>query len=413
MKLIALPLSIGLAVLLAKLLDVESYGKYAFIISLSTALALPAGQGIRELVLREVALAVTSGDSVRINEVWRISFRFYAVCNAVTLAILMILCVSSWALNAATDYQEVVIYSLILIPLVSVISLHAGVLQGLGRVADSQLSPVLLRPLLSFLFVAASIPFFWNYSLASAFGMHLAATVVSVVVSTCLVRRALGAARAIKSVSAVRSWALPSSFQFILISATSVLSVEFGVLALGGLGLYEDAASLRVAQSASQLLLFPLFLNNIVLAPLMPGLVASHAIEVVEKKVLRHTKITFRASFLIWLPLFIFADELVSIAFGLEYAEHAVPALRVLALGYLCNVFLGPASLVLTMTGHEKHAFSGQVVTLFVSVLLVVVLVSNFGATGAGIGIALGGVSGRLYLRSKCIRAVGLNPALL
>ena len=62
-----------------------------------------------------------------------------------------------------------------------------------------------------------------------------------------------------------------------------------------------------------------------------------------------------------------------------------------LVVSQMVNVAFGPVGLALTLSGFERHAFTGQLAGLLVSVSITVLLVGRWGDVGAAVG-AFGGL---------------------
>ena len=61
-----------------------------------------------------------------------------------------------------------------------------------------------------------------------------------------------------------------------------------------------------------------------------------------------------------------------------------------LVIGQMVNVAFGPVGLALTLSGFERQAFTGQLAGLIISLSLTVMLVGEWGATGAAVGAFAG-----------------------
>ena len=409
MKLVTLPLSIGLSILLARVLEPTDYGRYAFAISLSIMLALPAGQGIRELILREVARSLVGRVFPLLTGIWRRSLQFLGLYTlAVWLCASLYLSIAGRGLE--TDAAAPVVFALILFPLVSLMALQAGLMQGLHQATKSQLAPLLFRPSFSLLFVLIAAIVWHEFGLMTAFMLQFAATFASLALSFLFTRRAFPVeARKISPHYETAAWS-KAALPFMLLAATNTLNVEIGILILGSFGSYADAAALRVAQSGAQLLTFPLFVNNMLLAPQATQMFKADRAEDLKPLVRQFSRIMLAITLAVGLILILFAKEILTLAFGPEYTAITTLPLQILSVGYVINVAFGPVAMLLSMAGHERVALRGQIVTLVVSCSLALLLVPLWGAAGAAIGISTGTVFGRGLLMLQCIRILHFRP---
>jgi O-antigen/teichoic acid export membrane protein len=87
--------------------------------------------------------------------------------------------------------------------------------------------------------------------------------------------------------------------------------------------------------------------------------------------------------------------------------------LAILAAGQLVNAAFGSVGLFLSMSGHERDTLLGQFIALTVNVLVAVVLIPPFGATGAAVAASLGLVTWNLVLAAKVVSRLHLRPSAL
>lgn len=409
MKLGTLPLSVGLSILLARTLPPTDYGRYAFAISLSIILSLPAGQGIKELVLRETARSLTDRDFPLLSGVWRRCLQFLGLY---TLAawICAGLYLSLTGRGLASDAMAPALFALILFPLVSLMALQAGLMQGLHEATKSQLAPLLFRPSFSLIFVLIAALVWHEFGLMTAFVLQFLATLFSLGLSFIFTRRAFpDEARNILPRYETVTWS-QAALPFMMLTATNTLNVELGILLLGSFGSYTDTAALRVAQSGAQLLTFPLFINNILLAPQATQMFRANQMEELKLLVRQFARLMLAVTLVGGLLLIGFAREILTLAFGADYTAITTLPLQILSIGYVLNVVFGPVDLLLSMAGHERTALVGQIVTLSVSCGLALLLVPFDGAVGAAISISTGTIVGRGLLILKCVRILGFRP---
>lgn len=92
-------------------------------------------------------------------------------------------------------------------------------------------------------------------------------------------------------------------------------------------------------------------------------------------------------TFPIFLLSFSLAEPLILVLFGERYADSAA-ILSWLALGYYLNAALGFNGLTLRVFGHVRYIVTVDFAMALVSLLVTVVLVSQFGALGGGIAVS-------------------------
>ncbi|MDA5093067.1 oligosaccharide flippase family protein [Aliiroseovarius sp. KMU-50] len=401
LKAITLPLTILLSVVLARVLGPESFGRYAFVMSIAIFLALPAGVGVNGLLVREVARAKADNDHALMSGLIRRTLLWVGTYSVLLWAAVAVFWIAGGELITGSADMSV-LFALGVFPLLSLIAVQSGILQGLQRPVISQSTQLLFQPTFSILLVGLLVTFQGALSLNATYLLRIIAVAFALLAGIGLAYRRIPAevwtALPKYEDKAWRQALLP----FILIAATNTLNVEIGILVLGGLGAEIEVGALRVAQSGAQLLMFPLFISNMIMAPFAAGLVKTGDLAGLQSKVRRASFLTFFVSACAALPLILFAAPILGLIFGEAYAGIAELPLQVLALGFLFRVACGPNAMILSMAGHEQRALRGQIVTLVVSVTAVLFLSPMFGSTGAAAGISLGLAVGQIYLLMLC-----------
>ncbi|MDJ0945391.1 MAG: lipopolysaccharide biosynthesis protein [Kiloniellales bacterium] len=107
-----------------------------------------------------------------------------------------------------------------------------------------------------------------------------------------------------------------------------------------------------------------------------------------------------------------FAGDLILGLFGSGFAEGHV-ILAVLSAGFAIQILSGPATVLLTMTGHETKHLKILGITRVAMVGAQVLLIPVLGPLGAAIGSALGQVALAMWIRGFAIRHLAIDPTVL
>jgi O-antigen/teichoic acid export membrane protein len=99
------------------------------------------------------------------------------------------------------------------------------------------------------------------------------------------------------------------------------------------------------------------------------------------------TRWIFALSFPTFLIMILFSGQLLELLFGPQYTA-AAPALTVLALGALFDASTGKVSALMKSAGYTKIIFYNSVVNLGLNLILNVLLIPEYGITGAAIATA-------------------------
>jgi O-antigen/teichoic acid export membrane protein len=94
---------------------------------------------------------------------------------------------------------------------------------------------------------------------------------------------------------------------------------------------------------------------------------------------------------LMLLAFILFGGEILRVVYGPFYTVGLVP-LIILGAGNFLGQLLGPAGMVLMMTGKQKYAMIIVVATNLLSILMVILFVKPFGLNGVALAWGLGSV---------------------
>ncbi|PTQ66228.1 polysaccharide biosynthesis C-terminal domain-containing protein [Celeribacter persicus] len=412
LKVGALPLTILLSIILARALGPADYGRYAFFLSLATVLSIPAGQGVVALVLRETAQARQANDFSLMAGVRKRAHQFLILFTALVWlagAVYVFFVLDGSQISARRSIYA----AMVLFPVLSMLAIQAGVLQGLHHAFASQVGQLALRPGIALFLVFLALSFAPSFSLQIAFMTQIIAAVLALTGALILLRRFTPAelSNAVPRCED-QKW-MSAVLPFALIAFANTFTAEIGILILGAVGNEVNAGALRVATSGAQLLSFPLFINNMILSPQAAQMFKAGQIEALAVRSRKFARLTFLVSALAGVPLILFAGPILAVTFGPEYIDIAKRPLQILSIGHLVNVSVGPAGMLLSMSGHEGSALWGQLITLLVVMILAVILAPLYGATGAALAVISGTIAGRVILVRLCVRILKFRPTVI
>jgi O-antigen/teichoic acid export membrane protein len=156
------------------------------------------------------------------------------------------------------------------------------------------------------------------------------------------------------------------------------------------IGFFRPAADIGVYQAASQSsMLFVIILTAIstIFGPMIADLF--HKAEHVRLRQLYQT--STRWGFYLGLPIFVvvcfYAQEIMTVVFGGEYASGAVPML-ILNIGQMFNLSTGTVGFLLIMTGNQNKWLGITGFSLMINIVLNLILTYYFGIVGTAIATA-------------------------
>lgn len=373
-------------VLLARMIGASGVGLYFISTTIVDIGATVSRLGMESAVLRFTAIANTQGDQASLAALYRKSLGL-AVGAAIIIAIPAWLIVSLIGLggNRAGELQAMLPLVVLSFAPVAVRAIQAEFYKGIGAPGIGQLFHSALPPIL--LLIGGTI--LWYISAIDFQDVVLAYSAVAFA--------AMIAALAAWSRRMPGIWRQQGTFDTRLLLRTSLplLLVSFGYLAMNWtdilvLGSYADPSEVGFYGVARRLTIltttFVMASVNSVAGPQFATLHAQHNDVALARLARQCTFSMLAATLPVILALLIF-PEIVLGFFGPQFEQGAWP-LRILALGQLVMIAIGPVETLLIMTGHGQQMRNIIGATAIANVVGNLLLVPLYGAIGAACSTA-------------------------
>jgi len=381
LKVVTTLLAFGTSLLLARLLGAKEYGVYAYAISWAQLLAIPAVMGLNTLLVREVAKYKALEDWGSLRGILHWSDRV-VLLTSIGIAAAFSLIV--WLLQGkfAPEVRIALWIAMGLVPLLSFLLLRQGGLQGLGHVVEAQVPQFFLLPA-TFLVLTVGVYFAFGLSGSVAVGLRLIAGLIAAITVLFLLRKYLpepvaGAPPLYRQ----REW-LKSTLPLLFVGTAGIINQQVSTVIVGSMLGPKTAGIFDVAGKGAGLVSFALVAINMPLAPAVAGLYAQGKKEVLQRLVTKSARVALLGALVIALGLTLFSRWVLSF-FGRAFVDGS-PVLRILSLGWLIDVGMGPVGLLLNMTGYEKETAKCVAIALTINVALSVLLTSLLQSEGAAI----------------------------
>ncbi len=180
-------------------------------------------------------------------------------------------------------------------------------------------------------------------------------------------------------------------------------------LMLGGIkgsfdvGLYNGALPLAI------FITFPLTALITIFMPIFSGLYAKNLLNEIKRNFSIVTKWLCLATLPIFLILFFYPEQLLNFLFGSSYIV-AANALRILAIGFIINNFLGPNGATLMVMGKTLFIMFATLTTAALNIVLNVILIPYYGIIGAALASAIALISLNLIKGYKLYSKAEVHP---
>ncbi len=399
-------LSVGVTVLLARVLGAHDFGIYAYALAVVTLIAVPAQFGIPMLVLRHAAGYEAQGDWERLRGLLRRAAQA-VLALAAALALIAGGIGALLAERLPAGSFATFAWALLLLPLLALSALTGAAVRGLRHVVAGQLSESVGRQIPLLALVGAALALGYGLSAQTAMALHAVSAGLALGVGVVLLKRWLpDPARQAKPRYEDRAWAR-TVLPLALMASAHALSAYTDVVMLG---LFRPAAEVGVYQVAAQtamLVVFGLGAVNMVVAPNISRLhaLADHAR--LQRMVTGSARVVLAGALPVAFVLILLGGVLLEWVFGAEFARGHAP-LAILAAGQLVNAAAGSVGFLLNMTGHERDTAVGVGIAAVANVLLNLALIPPFGMVGAAAATAVTLAAWNVILCRQVYRRIGI-----
>lgn len=383
----------GLAfnVLLARMLTPEEMGAYFLAMSV-IALAAGFGQmGLSQVVVRLVAESMSVGMLGRARQ---------AVQRAMSLSLVGGIVVALLFYLAAGDFIALhVLHSEGVHSVIGLISLSIVIVSLQGVVTEtyrgfhdiraasllgSVLIPAVSVGLLALLWVNQE-----HVNLHQVFVLTVAGLIVALIVPAVLLRDRIvnlqGAGRVTYQELISIGWPL------CLIQMAVFVATQADLWIVGAFFSERDAA---IYGSVQKLLMFMTMTHSLVVAvaqSTVAELFAKGETQKLERMIQGLAFVACVPSGLLLLAFVFFGGDMLALVFGEFYRGGSILLLFIGAGHFIC-MLLGPAGMVLTMTGHQKQAMIIVMGTSLATIVMAVMFAKVFGIVGVAVAWGIGAV---------------------
>ena len=369
----------------ARLLGLENYGNYAYVLAWMTMVSILGRVGFETATLRFISEYVEKQEWGKLLGFLRFSKRIVLIAS---VGAAFCLSFGAWLFRDNLSVELLYgfwIASLLLI-VQNFVMLQQSRLLALRNVLLGQLPLAVLRPFFVLVGCLGIAVWVSNPGVAIFMGVTLAASVVSLGVISIFLKRTLPSKlRGVKESSDSKYW-LQTAQAMILIASVQVILSKSDVVMIGALVGARETGLYNVANQLSSLLIFTLVAVNSVLASQASALYAKQSLKELQRIVSLGIKFVFFSTLPIAIVYIVWGSQVLRV-FGEEFsASYSI--LIVLTLGQLINALAGPVALLLNMTGHQNDTAKILVVTATVNITLNAILIPKYGAIGAGIATA-------------------------
>ncbi len=396
-------------VVLARLLGAAQYGVYAYALSWMTVLAIFAKMGFETSLLRFLPEYKVKRQWPLFRGVIRFSFSLVGVVSLVFVVLGQLMLI---LLRHRLDAELLLSFRIMLLvlPFFAWTAIRQSCLRGLKRVVLSELPEGVLRPLLLMAVAWLLAGRLAHFGAAWAWAAHLVAVFFAFVFGTFLLLRALpGESRRMHSQRKSRAWVRVSAPMLLMNSMNIILSQAAIVI----LGMFRPAEEVAVFSASARIVMlatFALLAVNSIAAPMISELFYADKKRELQSLLRLAAAGIAAVTFIAGLVIF-FGGRRILGFFGPEFVDGYLVLLILLA-GFMIKSFVGPASYLLNLTGHQNITARAMAAAVAFALVLSFLLIPRWGALGAALASALTMIVWNVTLLLLNLKIVGIDPSV-
>lgn len=409
-QVIGIGLSYILHVFLARWMGAAEYGVYIYILAWISLLAIIAGLGFPNAVLRFISQYRTQRDWPRMYGVilrsWGLVFSASVGVSLLGTAFILGINFYKGIENAAP-----LLLGIWLVPPMALLGLQTEMAKAIYKMILAFSPRNLIYPLLVILCA------FWFYherrvlTSMTVIGITLMALLFVLVVQVWLFRRGFSPEVShARPVYETREW-LHISFPLLIVTGLGILLNQTDVLMLGPMLGSKEVGIYNAAKKSSNVIIFALHAVNAVAAPMFASLHSQGNRAGLQHFVSTIVHWIFWPALAIGIFMVIFSGAILRL-FGPQFVAAQWP-LAILVLGQLVNAGAGSVGYLMIMTGHQDQCARVLGWTVLANILLNAIGIYLLGILGAALATAVSIALWNFWLHYLVVKNLGVRPSIV
>lgn len=393
-------LSLGVAVLLARLLGPDEYGKYAILLSLATILGIPFKAGLPRTMARDIAVSRTKNDEGSIRVIIKLGSQVFILL----IPLIILVSVGMWLIGfEVAGVTFGVMFAGVLAPILAADANRMAVMQGLGSAIRSQVPDMLIRPLGTAVIVVALMLLVGTTSAEIGLIAYAASTLLGFLVGALMVRRDLGKLpQKSPTESFSKTGFLFSVGTMSLLGASTTITGNVDMLLLNHFGAYDGAGHYKVAMAGLAVVVLG---GNAVSAVAFTRL-AETVPTGDKKKIAAHSDQALKWSILFTggasLLILLLGKPVIGLLFGARYSD-AWLILVILSIGFTIAFMFGQGPDIASLSGSQVPAAFCIVLGIATTIGISFATINSLGIIAIALGSMIGTIT-RYALVAAVIR---------
>ena len=389
-------------VIITRLLGVDNYGEYTFIIATISLLSMPTKTGIATLIVREMIGAIK-------QKIWDVArgvvvFSFVYV-TIYTISIIIVINSLMYAYN----YQrELVIYEIILIFLFGYEATRASILKSINKVKISQALEKLVKPSI-IIIVCILIDNYYSYlDVKSVLGITIVAIMAVSMISFLIIKNKLPEKmKRVKSRNKAGEW-LKSIWDMGIFQGLKVVESSITLVLIGIFLTDKDVSYAKITFTIGALLIFVQTATNIWIGPLIARMNLEENRKDIIKVLRQGALMSSIFTFVVGIGIVYYGKDLISLLYGVEFIDAAT-SLWIIFFAQLVNTSFGSIGVLINMTKNEKYLRYPAVFSILTNIFIFYIFYQNLGYQAGVLGYAISIIFWNILLHYICVKNLKIN----
>jgi O-antigen/teichoic acid export membrane protein len=398
-------------IILARMLGVEQYGQYAYVISWLIILVLPCKLGMEVTLVRFLA-------AYRARKEWELLYGIIRFVKRSTLITsLVVACVTAlviWGIRYRIDALLASTFWLgcAVIPVLTMLHIRQSALQAFHNVIIARLSESIIQPL-CLIFLVITVGMFTNVALNAPLVMTFHGTTLLLglfLTSKWLSQRISQIPTSTGVKTNPKEW-LAVGLPLLMMEGFSFVIQRTDIIMIGAYLGTTKAGIYIAAVRLANLLVLGLTAANFIAAPLISELHVQDKNSELQKIISKIALGVCGLTIPVAAGMVIFSSWLLKL-FGNGF-ESGVSSLLILIGGKSASALFGGVGYLLTMTGHHRQAALALGSTACLNLIMNATLIPLMGIIGAALATTLSTIFWNVLMYSMVRRHLNLDPSIL
>lgn len=408
MKIFGVLLAVISSVFFARIMGVNEYGLYTFVLELAIFISFPLTIGLPTLITREVALYNASSEYSLISGIiqWSNKFVFRITIIVCFIVTILVFCLD-------IEFKKTILYAIPIVIFGGFSQLRIACLRGYKEVVKSEFPETILRPLL-LIIINAIIFYFLKIEISSITGIitYSVAIFFAFLLSSIWLKKSRSDKGHFTDPQFNKEYWKKEAVPFFMLGSIALVNTKLSMILLGFFRHSSDVGIYKIAVTASTIISFLLISVNMTLSPIISELYSLKKLDQLQKILSKTVRITFICSLVFFAFYTICGKFFINLFYGKDFIKAYEPLL-ILSFGQLVNSAAGSVANVLNMTGNQSLTVKGQLASAIISILFSLILIPYFGLIGSALATSLSLVIWNIILLYFLKKKVGIKTSLL